>query len=150
MKLFYRKKSICGTISGFMDQYIFYTTEGLYELAQFFGIIVGFIGVLIILFGCMRALYQFVHRILFDQILLADIRVELGHYLALGIEFLVANDIIDTVIQPTWDELGKLAVLIVLRAALTAFLAHEVKEVREEMENEGAIKSLKKRFFRKA
>ena len=99
---------------------------------------------LIIFVGSIRALWLFIKKPIVKNILLSDIRIDLGHYLALGLEFLIAKDVIETLAEPTWEHLGKLAIIIALRSALTMFLAHEVKEVREEMEEEGLIRKLKR------
>ena len=125
------------------------TTEGLHIASLAVGVIIGCAGVAIIFVGCVKAFYLFVRKTLYKDTLLVDIRVELGHYLALGIEFLVGSDIIQSLSDPTWDDLGKLAVLIALRSALTFFLGWEVKEVREEMEEERAIRRMKKMMMRK-
>lgn len=129
-----------------MIEYFIQTTEGLYAATRLVGMLIGSIGVMIILVGSLRGLWYFLKKYLYGEILLADIRIELGHYLALGLEFLVAKDIIETIVRPSWNELGKLAVIIALRTLLTFFLAHEVKEVREELEEEGRIAKLKKGF----
>jgi len=121
---------------------------GLQTLSLLLGAFIGYIGILIILVGCVRGLFLFVSKILFKKVLLSDIRIELGHYLALGLEFLMGKDIIESLVEPTWDALGKLAVIIILRTAVTLFLAHEVKEVREELEEESKIRALKKSFRR--
>lgn len=126
------------------------TATGFHAVSGFIGMFIGSIGVVVILVGSAKGLYGFLRRILCRDVLLADVRIELGHYLALGLEFLVAKDIIETVVQPTWSDLGKLAAIIALRTALTLFLAHEVKEVREELEEESTIRRLKRRFMRGA
>jgi uncharacterized membrane protein len=41
---------------------------------------------------------------------------------------LLAADILATAIAPTWDEIGKLAAIAVLRTALNYFLERELKE----------------------
>ena len=123
--------------------------SGLYDASLFIGTIIGCIGIFIIFIGSLRGLWMFLRKSLFNDVLLSDIRIELGHYLALGLEFLIGKDIIETLAEPTWDHLGKLAVLVVLRIALTMFLAHEIKEVREELEQESAIKRLKEKMMRK-
>lgn len=123
-----------------------FTSNNLFAVTLFLGSIIGSIGVTVIFVGCIRGLYLFVKKFLTNNTLLADIRIEVGHYLALGLEFLVAKDIIETIVRPTWDELGKLAAIIALRTLLTLFLAHEVKEVREELEEEGMIRKLRKKL----
>src|SRR3989344_5361696 len=123
--------------------------NNLFAITRFLGAIIGSIGVTVIFVGCIRGLYLFLKKFLTNNALLADIRIEIGHHLALGLEFLVAKDIIETIVRQTWDELGKLAAIIALRTLLTLFLAHEVKEVREELEEESLIKTLRGKMLGK-
>ena len=66
------------------------------------------------------------------------IRLGLGRYLALGLEFQLASDILSTAIAPTFEEIGKLAAIAAIRTALNYFLGKEIKEEREEVEAERA------------
>jgi uncharacterized membrane protein len=116
----------------------------LFTISHEIGLLVGAIGVCIILVGCVRAIATFLLNVGKNGHLLADLRIGVGQYLALGLEFLVAKDIIDTVLKPTWSDLGKLAVIIALRTAITIFLAYEVKGVRKELEEENTIRKLAK------
>lgn len=54
-----------------------------------------------------------------------DIRMRLGRWLSLALEFELAADILRTAIAPSWNEIGKLAAIIVLRTALNYFLERE-------------------------
>ena len=54
------------------------------------------------------------------------IRLELGRWLALALEFELAADILRTAVAPTWDEIGQLAAIVVLRTALNYFLQREI------------------------
>lgn len=74
-----------------------------------------------------------------------EIRIELGQHLALGLEFLVGKDIVDTIIDPSWEDLGKLGAIIIIRTVLSIFLARELKEVEEEMTMEEKIEKNQKR-----
>lgn len=56
-----------------------------------------------------------------------DVRILLAGYLALGLEFQLASDILSTAIAPSWDQLGKLAVIAVIRTALNYFLQMEMR-----------------------
>jgi len=58
----------------------------------------------------------------------ALIRQHLGYYLLLGLEFLIAVDVIETLMSPEWKELGVLAVLVVLRTVMSFSLNQELKE----------------------
>lgn len=64
------------------------------------------------------------------------IRQHLGYYLILGLEFLIAVDIIETLMHPGWQELGLLAGLIVLRTLMAFSLERELKEIEESQPNE--------------
>jgi uncharacterized membrane protein len=61
------------------------------------------------------------------------VRLDLGRYLALGLEFQLAADIIKTAIAPTFDEIGQLAAIAAIRTALNYFLGREIKEERAEL-----------------
>lgn len=56
------------------------------------------------------------------------IRLRLGRWLALALEFLVAADILRTAVAPSWDEIGKLAAIVLLRTALNFFLQREIDQ----------------------
>ena len=57
-----------------------------------------------------------------------EIRLTLGRWLALALEFELAADILRTAIAPTWNEIGQLAAIIVLRTALNYFLQREIDQ----------------------
>jgi len=63
-----------------------------------------------------------------------EIRLRLARWLALAIEFELAADIIRTMIAPTWNDIGQLAAIIVIRTALNFFLGRETggTETRSE------------------
>lgn len=54
------------------------------------------------------------------------VRLRLGRWLALALEFELAADILRTAIAPTWNEIGQLAAIVVLRTALNFFLQQEI------------------------
>lgn len=55
-----------------------------------------------------------------------EVRLRLGRWLALALEFELAADILRTAIAPTWNEIGQLAAIVVLRTALNYFLQQEI------------------------
>jgi uncharacterized membrane protein len=55
-----------------------------------------------------------------------EIRLQLGRWLALALEFELAADILRTAVAPTWNEIGQLAAIIVLRTAVNFFLQREI------------------------
>jgi uncharacterized membrane protein len=54
------------------------------------------------------------------------IRLRLGRWLGLGLEFELAAHILRSAIRPTWNEIGALAAILVLRTALNYFLEREI------------------------
>ena len=58
------------------------------------------------------------------------IRLSLGRFLALGLEFQLAGDVLRTAIAPSFSEIGQLAAIAAIRTALNFFLAREIAEER--------------------
>ena len=104
--------------------------------------IFGFITILVIAYGLVRALYYLVCQIVHQKIKFDIIRLEFSLYLLLGLEFLVAKDIILSIVQQTWDGLGKLLVVVSLRIILSYFIAKEVERIEYH-------KSMKHLFLRR-
>ncbi|MEV1333142.1 DUF1622 domain-containing protein [Micromonospora costi] len=95
-------------------------------------------GALIIFVGAVLAAARFVvdglrHR---SAAVFTPIRLLLGRFLTLGLEFQLAADILRTAVSPTFDQIGQLAAIATIRTALNYFLAREQREeqhrVREE------------------
>jgi uncharacterized membrane protein len=61
-----------------------------------------------------------------------EIRLRLGRWLALALEFEVAADILRTAIAPSWNEIGKLAAIVGLRTALNFFLQQEINREAQQ------------------
>ena len=57
-------------------------------------------------------------------------RLMLARYLAIALEFELGADILSTAVAPTWDAIGKLAAIAVIRTALNFFLSREMESER--------------------
>lgn len=68
-----------------------------------------------------------------------SIRLLLARYLALALEFQLGADILSTAIAPSWDEIGKLGAIAVIRTALNYFLGREMQEERETVAGENRV-----------
>jgi uncharacterized membrane protein len=55
------------------------------------------------------------------------VRLELGRWMLLGLEFLLAADLLRSTAAPTWTSLGQLAVVVVIRTVLDVFLVRDVE-----------------------
>ncbi|WP_433473851.1 DUF1622 domain-containing protein [Spirillospora sp. CA-142024] len=62
------------------------------------------------------------------------IRLTLGLFLALGLEFQLAGDILRTAIAPSFTEIGQLAAIAAIRTALNYILGREINQERQEVE----------------
>jgi uncharacterized membrane protein len=96
---------------------------------------IGVLGVLVIVFGVLCGLFRFV-RAEFSAARGSNVDEErkqlrhvLGYYLLLGLEFLIAADIIDTLIKPSTQDLVILGAIVGIRTvisySLNSELAHE-------------------------
>ena len=63
------------------------------------------------------------------------IRLALARYLALALEFQLGADILSTAIAPSWEQIGKLGAIAVIRTALNYFLSREMREERGETQS---------------
>jgi uncharacterized membrane protein len=64
----------------------------------------------------------------------SEIRLFLGRYLALGLEFQLGADILGTAVAPTFTEVKLLAAIVVIRTVLNYFLSKEIERERQEVE----------------
>ncbi|WP_217913925.1 DUF1622 domain-containing protein [Miltoncostaea marina] len=61
------------------------------------------------------------------------VRLDLGRFLALGLEFQLAGDILRTAIAPSFQQIGQLAAIAAIRTALNWFLRLEIRQERDEL-----------------
>ena len=61
-----------------------------------------------------------------------------GMWLLLALEFELAADIVRTAIAPTWEDLGQLAAIAVIRTFLNYFLERDVEQYELHVEAEAA------------
>jgi uncharacterized membrane protein len=61
-----------------------------------------------------------------------EIRLHLGQYLVLGLEFQLGADILATAVAPTLDEVILLGAIATIRTVLNYFLSQELERERRE------------------
>jgi len=93
---------------------------------------IGMAAILIIIWGVFLMLVRLIvlevsrlkkHSIYYER---ESLRHQLGSYLLLGLEFLIAADIIRTVTHPTLQEMAVLASIVVIRTVVSYFLDREI------------------------
>lgn len=92
-------------------------------------------GAAVIAAGALWATVRFVvsgirHR---DMTVFTPIRLTLGRFLTLGLEFQLAADILRTAVSPGFEEIGQLAAIAAIRTAVNYFLRKEIKEEERQV-----------------
>jgi len=90
-------------------------------------------GTLIVAFGAVEALYGAADAILRGLTRPGERRVvwiRFAGWLLLGLEFELAADIVRTAISPSWNDIGQLAAIGVIRTFLNYFLEKDIGELK--------------------
>lgn len=88
-------------------------------------------GAIVIGLGVIAAAYKFARSLVPPQFeRYNEIRLTLARFLALALEFQLGADILSTAVAPSWDQIGKLGAIAVIRTALNYFLTREMREER--------------------
>ena len=114
--------------------------EYLVTAVGYLRLVIEAIGAAVIGFGVLATTYRFVLTLVgIRDYSNTEVRLFLGRYLALGLEFQLGADILSTAVAPTLDGVILLGAIAAIRTALNYFLAQEMeRERREETSLPGA------------
>lgn len=107
------------------------------HVLEFIARCVDLVGIGIVLYGFALASWGLIGTEIsrltggYSQMRLQNVRVQLGGYILMGIEFMIASDIIQTVLSRELLDLAFVSALVVIRTAISYFLGREVKELAE-------------------
>lgn len=109
----------------------------IHAVLVFFQHCVAVIGILIILIGVAMALfrylfYAFTGQLVTQDVKINDIRLHLGRTLILGLEFIVAADLIGSTTTPDYYAVGLLAIIVAIRTLLTFSINRELMLLSRE------------------
>jgi len=109
--------------------------ESLADVVNLLVLVVEACGAAVIIVGALWAFARFVWVGLQrrDAGAFVSVRLTLGRFLALGLEFQLASDVLKTAVAPTFRELGQLAAVAAIRTALNYFLSKEIAEERRQV-----------------
>lgn len=97
---------------------------------------IAFMGVLIILSGVIIALFRYIAFLLKKTQThgseINNIRLTLGRVLILGLEFIVAADLISTTTAPDYYSIGIVAIVVAIRTVLSFSINRELMSLRKE------------------
>ena len=102
---------------------------------------ISIISLIIVIYGAIIAFCAFIHNESrrftgkYSFTATRELRADLGTYLLL--EFLIASDILKTVLEPSLNELAILGGVVILRTILSIFLNKEIKELQVQKEGTG-------------
>lgn len=103
------------------------------EILEYVAFTIGIFAIVIVVWGVVLGLYDLCKHEFYrfkgksEPIFpLHQIRHKIGSYLLLGLEFLIAADIIRTIVEPTMDELIILGGIVVIRTIVSFFLGKEI------------------------
>jgi uncharacterized membrane protein len=94
------------------------------------------LSIVILLWGVLLAGYEFIRAELRHANHFRAIRFNnfiknfLGSYILLSLEVLIAADIVESIIKPTLQDIGKLAALVIIRTVISYFLHKEIEDAQ--------------------
>jgi len=94
-----------------------------------------FVGIFILFWSGVIAAYKYFTRYMLEadgaQLHIHEsYRIEFGQRIVFALEFLVAGDMIQTVANPTFEELTRLAIIVGIRTLLSFFVSRELAKVK--------------------
>lgn len=95
---------------------------------------ISFAGIIVISTGVIRAIYQYACYLISkktqkSEININKIRLDLGRVLVLGLEFIVAADLIGTTTAPDYYSVGIVAAIVAIRTLLSFTLNREIADL---------------------
>lgn len=104
-------------------------------LAQYVSLALNAVAILVIAAGAVAALVAIAvavgQRRASNGPEIRRIWLDFARWLVAGLTFQLAADIVETAVAPTWDDIGHLAAIAVIRTFLTYFLDRDMETIRE-------------------
>ena len=100
-------------------------------ITQFVALGIDLIAMVVIAYSAVRAFILLWPTLRHGQSIrnIRSIRFSLGQSLVLALEFSIGADILRTSIAPTWNIIGQLAAIVLLRTLLDYLLSHEILNI---------------------
>jgi uncharacterized membrane protein len=107
--------------------------QALHLLADRLSQTLQFITMVLLAYGVLAALWNLFSGLLARRAASAvtlEVWQGLSRWLLLGLEFMLAADLIDTAVSPNWDDIGKLGAIAAIRTVLGFFLGRDIEMAR--------------------
>ncbi|MGK7940511.1 MAG: DUF1622 domain-containing protein [Crocosphaera sp.] len=102
--------------------------ENLIHLVTLVRLTLEFISVLCVVYGVIISLQLVMGSFRRRSFPFLELRLRFGSALALALEFQLGSDILSTTIAPSFEALGKLAAITLIRTFLNYFLTQELEQ----------------------
>ncbi len=112
-----------------MKEWLTFLTEYAVEIIDLMALLVIAIGTVEMFLRCLLAVF----RPSATREELRDGYLRYARWLIAGLTFQLAADIIETASAPTWDDIGRLAAIAVVRTFLNYFLERDITESRKRL-----------------
>lgn len=101
--------------------------------------VIDLIGIAILLLSAMKFVYHYLafevgrYRRLDCVVQIRDMRLQLGSYILLALEFMIVSDVIHSALNRTLDDFLVLGILVLIRTALSFFLGVDLRDAQAEV-----------------
>jgi uncharacterized membrane protein len=116
----------------FMKDLLTFATEKAVVIINAMALLILAIGTIEVFLKCLHALFK-------PSVTGHDLRdayLRYARWLIVGLTLQLAADIVETAIAPSWDDIGRMAAIAVIRTFLNYFLERDVLEARERQHEE--------------
>jgi uncharacterized membrane protein len=108
--------------------------EYLITAVDYLRLVVEAIGAAVVGYGVLAAAVMFLLTLVgIRDYSNTELRLFLGRYLALGLEFQIGADILSTAVAPTFEDVLLLGAIVVIRTVLNYFLSKELERERQQV-----------------
>jgi uncharacterized membrane protein len=108
--------------------------EWLTFIAENAVVVINAIALVVIVIGTIEAFLRSTRAIFRRSVTSHELRgayLQYARWLVAGLTFQIAADVIETSIAPTWEEIGRLGAIAVIRTFLNFFLERDLAEVQQ-------------------
>ena len=117
--------------------------EWMVYLSEHAIVLIDFIAMIVVVFGTVQAVIGAVKLMLSPEPEGHERRavwLRYAHWLVAGLTFQLAADIIETSITTSWEAVGRIAAVAVIRTFLNYFLEHDLGETRDRQHESEEVK----------
>jgi uncharacterized membrane protein len=104
------------------------------QLAADVALAVEAVAAILIAYGALEAVAKAIGHVLHRRSAIGwrkEMFVGFGVWLLLGLQFALAADIVDSLVSPSWNAIGQLAAIAVIRTFLNYFLEKDLSDAAE-------------------